>query len=213
MGICMDVLIVDWDHLMSVPEDRHSAVLYEAADSVDEEWWADGPDQPPPVEPQWFWPAPPAPGWFGKFDFGVVGSSYKDHFWAGERWEEIRAFVEPGLRSGVDRFIDPLFWGGLEYMPDREDVREAPALVMTDEAPAHSGHLLWRRPSAVSSLKVLWNSAGPELGLLRGPFDQHSRADFGRINDFDAFAGLLRGWGDVISQAELRGWGVVGLRC
>ncbi|NEB84245.1 hypothetical protein G3I43_08655 [Streptomyces anulatus] len=38
-------------------------------------------------------------GWFGKFDFGDVGYSYTDHFWAGERREEIRSFVEPGLRS------------------------------------------------------------------------------------------------------------------
>lgn len=213
MGICIDVLIVDWDHLMSVPEDQHHAVLYEASDSVDEEWWDAGPDQPPSVEPQWLWPAPPAIGWFGKFDFGAVGSSYKDHFWAGERWEEIRAFVEPGLRSGVDRFIDPLFWGGLAYMPDQQGIREASALVAMDEVPAYADHLLWCRPSAVSSLKVLRDSVGPELGLLRGPFEQHSRADFGRINDFDAFVGLIRGWGDVIGQAELRGWGVVGLRC
>ncbi|WP_030582781.1 hypothetical protein [Streptomyces anulatus] len=213
MGICVEVLIVDWDHLMSVPEDQHYAGLYEAADSVDEEWWGAGPDQPSPAGPQWFWPTPPAVGWFGKFDFGDVGSSYKDHFWAGERWEKIRSFVEPGLRSAVDRFIDPLFWGGLEYMPDREDTQDASALVSVDESPTPSGPLLWCRPAAVSSLKLLWDSVGPELGLLRSPFEQHSRADFGRINDFDAFAGLLRGWGDVTGQAELRGWGVVGLRC
>ncbi|MDX3488531.1 hypothetical protein [Streptomyces sp. ID05-18] len=211
MGMCIDVLIVDWDHLMSVPEDQHYAVLYEAADSVDEEWWDAGLDQPPSTGPQWFWPAPPAVSWFGKFDFGDVGYSYKDHFWAGERWEETRSFVEPGLRSAVDRFIDPLFWGGLEYMSDRN--ADDPLLMSGDESSAPSDHLLWCRPDAVSSLKRLWDSVGPELSLLRDPFGRHSRADFGRINDFDTFVGLLRGWGDVIDQAELRGWGVVGLRC
>ncbi|MEV6438283.1 hypothetical protein [Streptomyces anulatus] len=111
----------------------------------------------------------------------------------------------------MDRFIDPLFWGGLEYMPDRD--ADAPSTVSVDESSAPSDHLLWCRPAAVSSLKRLWEFVGPELSLLRGPFDQHSRADFGRINDFDTFVGLLRGWGDVIDRAELRGWGVVGLRC
>ncbi|WP_405186691.1 hypothetical protein OG582_25350 [Streptomyces anulatus] len=139
-----------------------------------------------------------------------VGYSYKDHFWAGERWEEIRSFVEPGLRSAVDRFIDPLFWGGLEYMSDRG--ADAPSIVSVDESSAPSDHLLWCRPAAVSSLKRLWDSVDPELSVLRSPFDQHSRADFGRINGFDAFAGLLRGLGDAIGQAELRGWGGVGLR-
>ncbi|MFG3406733.1 hypothetical protein [Streptomyces sp. NPDC048142] len=213
MGICIDVLIVDWDHLMAVPEDQHYAMLHEAGTSVDEEEWDAGPDRPLSAGPQWFWPSPPALGWFGKFDFGDVGCSYKDHFWAGERWEEIRSFAEPGLRSAVDRFADPLFWGGLEYMPDREDAQEASALMSVDEPSAPSDHLLWCRPAAVSSLKRLWDAIGPELGLLRGPFDQHARTDFGRINDFDTFVGLLQGWGDVIGQAELRGWGVVGLRC
>lgn len=211
MGMCIDVLIVDWDHLMSVPEDQHYAVLHEAGTSVDEDWWDAGPKHPSSVGPQWFWPSPPAVDWFGKFDFGDVGYSYKDHFWAGERWEEIRSFVEPGLRSAVDRFIDPLFWGGLEYMPDQD--AGAPSIVSVDESSPPSDHLLWCRPAAVSSLKRLWEFASPELSLLRSPFDQHSRADFGRINDFDTFVGLLRGWGDVIDRAGLRGWGVVGLRC
>ncbi|MDF9803909.1 hypothetical protein M2436_002456 [Streptomyces sp. HB372] len=111
----------------------------------------------------------------------------------------------------MDRFIDPLFWGGLEYMSDRD--ADTPPIVPVDESSAPSDHLLWCRPAAVSSLKRLWDSVDPELGSLRGPFGQYARADFGSLNDFDAFAGLLRGWGDVIGQAELRGWGVVGLRC
>ncbi|MFF8964066.1 hypothetical protein ACF1BK_15135 [Streptomyces globisporus] len=121
MGICVDVLIVDWGRLMSAPsDDQRYAMLHDAGSSVDddEDVWQ---DRSPSVGPQWFRPSPPPIGWFGKFDFGNVGSSYQDHFRAGERWEEIRAFVDPEVRSDVDRFIDPLFWDGLEYMADRDN--------------------------------------------------------------------------------------------
>ncbi|MFE7138564.1 hypothetical protein ACFVAG_12530 [Streptomyces sp. NPDC057644] len=213
MGICMDVLIVDWDHLMSEPSDQHYGMLHDAGFSVDEEWWADDPGHPSPVGPQWFWPSPPAVGWFGKFDFGHVGFSYKDHFVASEQWEEIRAFVSPEVRSAVDRFIDPLFWGGLEYMADREDAEGAAAHMSVVLPDAPSDHLLWCPPAAVSPLKLLWELVGPELEALREPFERYVGFGFGRVKDFDAFAGLLRGWGDVIGQAQQRGWGVVGLRC
>ncbi|MFE2977610.1 hypothetical protein [Streptomyces sp. NPDC059258] len=209
----MDVLIVDWDHLMSEPGDQHYGMLHDAGFSVDEEWWADGPGHPSPVGPQWFWPSPPTVGWFGKFDFGDVGFSYKDHFVASEQWEEIRAFVAPAARSAVDRFIDPLFWGGLEYMADREDAEGAAAHVSVVLPDAPPDHLLWCPPAAVSALKLLWELVGAELEALREPFERYAGFGLGRVKDFDAFAGLLRGWGDVIGQAQQRGWGVVGLRC
>ncbi|MEU0620094.1 hypothetical protein ABZ329_04400 [Streptomyces rubiginosohelvolus] len=212
MGICIDVLIVDWDHLMSAPgDDQRYAMLHDAGLSVDddEDAW---PDRSASVGPQWFWPSPPAVGWFGKFDFGNVGFSYKDHFWAGERWEEIRAFVAPDVRSAVDRFIDPLFWGGLEYMADQDtEGAAAHESVVLPDAP--SDHLLWCPPAAISSLKLLRDSVDAELASIRQPFERYARIDLGRMNDFDAFAGLLRGWGDVIGQAQQRGWGAVGLRC
>ncbi|MFI1783306.1 hypothetical protein [Streptomyces rubiginosohelvolus] len=213
MGICIDVLIVDWDHLMAAPsDDQRYAMLHDAGLSVDddENAWQ---DRSPSTGPRWFWPSPPAIGWFGKFDFGEVGFSYKDHFVASEQWEEIRAFVAPEVRSVVDRFLDPLFWGGLEYMADRENAEGAAAHVSVVLPDAPSDHLLWCPPSAVSSLKLLWDAVDAELTALRKPFEQHASFGFGRVKDFDAFAGLLHGWGDVISQALQRGWGVVGLRC
>ncbi|TYR54012.1 hypothetical protein FY004_26310 [Streptomyces parvus] len=211
MGICIDVLIVDWDHLMSVPgDDQRYGMLHDAAISVDDEdaW----PDRSPSVGPQWFWPSSPDAGWFGKFDFGDVGFSYKDHFVASEQWEEFRTFVAPAVRSGVDRFIDPLFWGGLEYMPDR-DAEGAAAHMSVVLPDAPSDHLLWCPPEAVSSLKLLWDSVDAELAALREPFERYVGFGFVRVKDFDAFVGLLRGWGDVIDQAQQRGWGVVGIRC
>ncbi|MFH9298760.1 hypothetical protein [Streptomyces sp. NPDC017520] len=62
MGMCIDALIVDWGHLISVPEDQRYAVLHEAGTSVDEEWWDAEPNRPSSVGPQWFWPSPPAMG-------------------------------------------------------------------------------------------------------------------------------------------------------
>ncbi|WP_262388294.1 hypothetical protein [Streptomyces parvus] len=185
-------------------------MLHDAAISVDDEdaW----PDRSPSVGPQWFWPSSPDAGWFGKFDFGDVGFSYKDHFVASEQWEEFRTFVAPAVRSGVDRFIDPLFWGGLEYMPDR-DAEGAAAHMSVVLPDAPSDHLLWCPPEAVSSLKLLWDSVDAELAALREPFERYVGFGFVRVKDFDAFVGLLRGWGDVIDQAQQRGWGVVGIRC
>ncbi|EWS91779.1 hypothetical protein K7395_24150 [Streptomyces filamentosus] len=212
MGICIDVLIVDWGHLMAAPsDDQRYEMLHDASVSVDDDEDASQ-DRSPSTGPQWFWPSPPADGWFGKFDFGAVGFSYKDHFAAGEHWEAIRAFVAPAVRSAVDRFIDPLFWGGLEYMADRDN-EGAAAHVSVVLPPAPSDHLLWCPPAAVSSLKLLWELVGAELEALREPFERYAQAESSRISGFDAFAGLLRGWGDVIGQAQQRGWGVVGIRC
>ncbi|MEU8098507.1 hypothetical protein [Streptomyces rubiginosohelvolus] len=212
MGICIDVLIVNWDHLMSAPgDDQRYAILHDAGLSVDDNEGA-WPDRSPSVGRQWFWPSPPDANWFGKFDFGDVGFSYKDHFAASEHWEAIRVFVPPAMRSAVDRFIDPLFWGGLEYMADR-DAEGATAHVSVVLPDAPSDHLLWCPPAAVSSLKLLWDLVGAELEALREPFERYAHAGSSSITSFDAFAGLLRGWGDVIGQAQQRGWGVVGLRC
>ncbi|MGW6649860.1 hypothetical protein AMK23_08365 [Streptomyces sp. CB02130] len=212
MGTCIDVLIVDWDHLRSAPsDDQRYAMLHDAGSSVDddEDVW---PDRSPPVGPQWFWPSLPAVGWFGKYDFGAVGFSYKDHFAASEHWQATRAFVAPEVYSAVDRFIDPLFWGGLECMAD-QDAEGAATHVPVVLPGAPSDHLLWGPPAAASSLKLLWDTVGTELEALRQPFERYAHAGSSRINSFDAFAGLLRGWGDVIGQAQQRGWGVVGLRC
>lgn len=212
MGICIDVLIVDWDHLMAAPsDDQRYAMLHDASLSVDddEDAW---PDRSPAVGPRWLWPSPPAIGWFGKFDFGDVGFSYKDHFAASRHWEAIRAFVAPEVRSAMDRFVDPLFWGGLEYMAD-QDAEGAAAHVPVALPDGPSDHLLWYPPAAASSLKLLWDPVGTELEALRQPFERYAHAGSSRINGFDAFAGLLRGWGEVIGQAQQRGWGVVGLRC
>ncbi|GCD38818.1 hypothetical protein OEIGOIKO_06637 [Streptomyces chrestomyceticus JCM 4735] len=35
----------------------------------------------------------------------------------------------------------------------------------------------------------------------------------GWITTFESFAGFLTDWGEVVTEAERRGWGVVGLRC
>ncbi|MFF2228891.1 hypothetical protein ACFVV7_36860 [Streptomyces globisporus] len=116
------------------------------------------------------------------------------------------------MRSAVDRFIDPLFWGGLECMADRDN-EGAAAHVSVVLPPAPPDHLLWCPPEAVPSLKLLWGSIDAELAALREPFERYARVDLGRMNNFDEFAELLCGWGDVIGEAQQRGWGVVGLRC
>ncbi|MEV5675021.1 hypothetical protein [Streptomyces sp. NPDC052179] len=85
--------------------------------------------------------------------------------------------------------------------------------VRSSEWPSAKGHLLWCPPGEVGALQALWTAAAPELHVLREPFVQHARADFGWINDFESFAELLTGWGDVVGEADRRGWGIIGLRC
>ncbi|WP_405690694.1 hypothetical protein [Streptomyces sp. NBC_00057] len=45
------------------------------------------------------------------------------------------------------------------------------------------------------------------------PFAERAAVPQGWICDFESFAEFLMGWGEVVVEADHRGWGVVGLRC
>lgn len=96
---------------------------------------------------------------------------------------------------------------------DRSPSERTVANVSVALPPAPPDHLLWCPPEAVPSLDLLWDSVDAGLAALREPFERYARVDLGRMNDSDEFAELLCGWGDVIGEAQQRGWGVVGLRC
>ncbi|GHE09642.1 hypothetical protein [Streptomyces alanosinicus] len=53
----------------------------------------------------------------------------------------------------------------------------------------------------------------PQLEVLREPFTQHAAESSGWIRSFESFADFLTDWGEVVTEAERRGWGIVGLRC
>ncbi|MBT2394996.1 hypothetical protein [Streptomyces sp. ISL-100] len=133
--------------------------------------------------------------------------SYKPHFWAGHRWDHMRDFVEPTVREVLDRFNDALFWHGLEDTTGvGSGLPERPCTWDTDL-------LLWCPPDQVPLIAGWWRQAAPQLELLREPFTQHAAEPCGWITTFEAFADLLTDWGEVVTEAERRGWGIVGLRC
>ncbi|GHI04156.1 hypothetical protein AQI88_07295 [Streptomyces cellostaticus] len=58
-----------------------------------------------------------------------------------------------------------------------------------------------------------WRQAAPQLDVPREPFTQHAAEPDGWITTFESFANLLTDWGEAVTEAERRGWGIVGLRC
>ncbi|NSC25509.1 hypothetical protein FM076_31880 [Streptomyces albus subsp. chlorinus] len=201
MGIGIEVLIVDWKRVEAAPAEQRGELVDEAAfgDTV-WEGSADGFG--------WSWPASAGADWYGRYAFHRNGS-YKLHFWAGERWEDVRDFAEPGLRTALDRFTGPLFWQhGFAYL-----VGEDPGAVPERECPWDTEVLTWCPPQDVALLKDFWTRARSGLAALREPFGEHARTETGWIRDFEAFTAVLGAWGDVVTEADRRGWGIVGLRC
>lgn len=49
--------------------------------------------------------------------------------------------------------------------------------------------------------------------MLYGPFTQHAADTGGWIKTFESFADFLTAWGEVVTEAARRDWGIVGLRC
>ncbi|MET7718718.1 hypothetical protein [Streptomyces sp. NPDC005407] len=199
MGLGIRVLIVDWDRVEAAPASERGDLLDEAAFGDDE--YEGGLD-----EEGWIWPSVAGADWYGRYAFR--NGSYKPHFWAGERWEHVRDFAEPGLRAALDRFMSALFWQGLEYVAG-EDAGQLPER----ECPWDADLLMWRLPDDVGAIKDFWAQAAPDLDTLREPFTQHAAVPEGWIRDFESFAQLLEGWGEVVVEADRRSWGIVGLRC
>ncbi|MFG2626842.1 hypothetical protein [Streptomyces sp. NPDC048473] len=200
MGVDIEVLIVDWERVEAAPASRRGDLLHEAAFGDESSGGLD--------EAGWIWPSAADAGWYGRYAFRNTLGSYKPHFWAGERWEDVRDFADPGLRTALDHFASLLFWQGLAYVAG-EDVKDIPA----QECPWGVEQLLWCSPGDVSTISRSWAQAQPELDTLREPFAEHAAVPRGWICDFESFAEFLVGWGEVVVEADRRGWGIVGLRC
>ncbi|MGW2179600.1 hypothetical protein ACWCXX_16160 [Streptomyces sp. NPDC001732] len=201
MGISIEVLIADWERLEATPAAEQSALLWDAFDDEDCAWGS-----LPPAG--WVRPRDEDADWCRRYDFHNTLSSYKPHFWAGERWEDVRDHAAPGLRTALDHYLSALFWSGLPYM-DGGDGRDD----FEPECPWNVQALMWCAPDEVPGIKRLWERAAPELDTLRQPFAEHAADPGGWIENFDEFALLLKDWAEVVTEADRRGWGVIGLRC
>jgi hypothetical protein len=199
MGVAIEVLIVDWPRVeAAAPGDRENLLI----DAAFGEAYSDD-----LFEHGWSRSTQPGEDWFGRYAFRNTNGSYKPHVWAGFRWDYMREFVEPTIREVVDRFVDTLFWHGLE------DATGAGSGLSDRPCPWDADLLLWCPPDQVPPLAGWWRQAQTHLEVLRGPFIQHAAEPGGRIGTFESFADLLVDWGEVVTEAERRGWGIVGLRC
>lgn len=203
MGVCMEVLIVDCGHLEAAPAELRSGLVETAAFGSDDDWDAYRPEG-------WTWPDAEGSPWYARYEFHDTLTSYKPHFWAGERWDRMRRFVEPELRAPLDQFSAPLMWG--EYNWEFADPSFTPA-VPGRENPWCPAAMLWLLPEDVAALHRFWILAGPGLPSLREPFERHTSGTTGQLNDFTSFAALVAEWGEVVTEAARRGWGIIGLRC
>lgn len=108
----------------------------------------------------------------------------------------------------MDRYADALFWEGLEYMSG-----DTTGALPEREAPWGANLLMCRPPRDIAEIRAFWAQAAPDLETLREPFAQHAVVPNGWVGDFDSFAEFLKGWAEVVTEADRRGWGIVGLRC
>ncbi|MFF4410610.1 hypothetical protein ACFY2W_15210 [Streptomyces sp. NPDC001262] len=129
--------------------------------------------------------------WYAEYRFFRTTGSYQWHVHLSNAWKDMREFAASDLRDSLDTVL-----GGL--IPD---------------APAPWGPelLLLRTPDEVPALARSWHRAAPRLGELREPFETESAGWAGRPDTFDDAVALLHEWGEIVMEADRRGWGLVGL--
>ncbi|PVC80232.1 hypothetical protein [Streptomyces sp. CS131] len=197
MGLDITLLAVDWAHLRAIPADARTAWLEDAA-------WPD--DQWPPHEEYqsgWTWPEGPGEQHWARYAFTM--SSYKPHFWAGRRWDDVRDAAHPELRVALDTYLLALVWAG----PDG-DVRHDGPVFPGD--PWDPEPLAVCRPADLPAVAEAWERAAPLLDTLRAPYAEHAEDPHGWIRDFDQFAAFVQEWSVPVEEAARRGWGLIGLR-
>ncbi|MDL2076526.1 hypothetical protein QNN03_08765 [Streptomyces sp. GXMU-J15] len=196
MGLDITVIIADPSPFTPFPPQKRLSHLRATLLADDTGLW--GIDAPC-VEEGWVWPEGANSDRFALYEFPGTLGSYKPHFWAGERWDEVREQVDPPLRDDLDALLDGLL--GPEDRCTDADLFGEPS----------PGVLLARSPERVRELAAVWERVRPQLHRVREPFGRASFPDTGWITTYDEFASLLTGWGHVLAEGERRGWCVVGL--
>ncbi|WP_171162168.1 hypothetical protein [Streptomyces sp. I05A-00742] len=208
MGLDISVLIVDWKHLAETPPGERRDLLTEAAypDDYDDLLEDDFPRG-------WIHHPTAVSTWSALYEFHSTSGSFKAHFWAGERWEDVRDHAVPELREALDTFLSGLFWELYDPEAEEEDDRDK---AVREFIPRETGRrspwlLVARPPEDVPALAAAWAVAEPLLDGLKGPFTEHADAPGRWIANHEEFAVLLREWAEVVREAHERGWGIVGL--
>ncbi|GAA2787783.1 hypothetical protein [Kitasatospora aburaviensis] len=212
MGLDITVVMADWAHLARAPAQGRLEAL---EDAVFPDFCCERcEDANYAVEGGWVWRPRDAP-WCAEYRFFSTTGSYSWHFHLANAWEDVRPLAAPDLREALDRFAGGLFWDG-PYDPAAEvenDDSPAPARGFpADPAPWRPHVLLLRAPDEVPALARAWEVAAPRLEELREPFATEAAPWPARPRTFDAAVALLHEWGEVVTRAGDRGWGLIGLR-
>ncbi|MEV7021203.1 hypothetical protein [Kitasatospora sp. NPDC093558] len=198
MGLDITVVMADWSRLARVPADERLDTL---DDVVFPTPWCNA---HPAAEPGgWVWP--PEPSWCARYQFLGTTGSYSWHWRLAAAWKDIRKSAAPELRAALDHFLGAL-------VPEPTADGPAPADGFPgDPSPWRPHVLLLCAPDEIPDLAHAWATAAPRLEELRAPFDAECTGWAGRPATFDAAAAHLREWGAVVTGAEARGWGLIGL--
>ncbi|MFB7463950.1 hypothetical protein ACFCZ1_10715 [Streptomyces sp. NPDC056224] len=138
------------------------------------------------------------------------------------QWLPMAAERGPGFGYGadglmpfpraLDRFLGGLVWDGPDGAAGAgPDDGPPPAGGFPDDpAPWRPEVLLLRAPDEVPALVRAWERAAPRLEELRGPFGTEAAGWAARPATFDGAVALMHEWGEVVTRAGVRGWGLVG---
>lgn len=138
-----------------------------------------------------------------------IGRSAADGWNCGKINTKTDIQINSSVREAMDAFLVSLIWdadpadapaltGGGGFFPPAAD-RWRPRV------------LLVCPPEAVSGKAHAWERVKSHLEELRGPFAAECQGRAGRPDTCEDFTALLHEWGDVITEAARRGWGLVGL--
>lgn len=215
MGLDITVLIADCSWLAEVPPERRVARLWEAWEADETGLW-DWDDDASAVEYGWVWPKGPDSDHFAVYEFLHTTGSFKAHFWLGNRWESARDHVDPALRAELDALLAGLIWMGMDGEVEHTDTGFFGGGEGDGEGDRDGGSrrhysvLLARSPDTVRELVATWNRVRPQLGQIQVAFTEHAAVPDGWIRDFGEFVDLLTEWGEILTEAARRGWGIAG---
>ncbi|MEU8460351.1 hypothetical protein [Streptomyces sp. NPDC029003] len=207
MGLDISVVMADWARLARIPaRERLDAVT----DVVYPDHCCDACFDADLARPAgWAWQR--QADWCAEYRFHGTTGSYSWHFQLSNAWDDLRDSAAPGLRAALDLFLGGLMWDGPEGPAETDDLPPVAGGFPDDAEPWRPRVLLLRAPDEVARHVRAWEAAGPRLEELRGPFEAECAGWAGRPRTFDAAAALLREWGEVVTGAGARGWGLIGL--
>ena len=205
MGLDLTLFIADWERLSAIP-------VANRVEALDDTTWppdVDDGDQRYQLAGGLLWPPDRESAWCAEYDFSTTTGAYSPHARAGNAWGDIRLLVDASVREAMDTFLAGLIWdadpaddpartGGGGFFPQATDCGRLRVLLVCP-------------PDAVPGKARAWERAVSHLEELREPFAAECENWAGRPDTFEDFTALLREWGDVITEAARRNWGLVGL--